>query len=87
MKTDLESLDWGGGGGGGSLGLIGLLLVAVAIFSLKDCEIPRRPKRVEVAEAELLKASRTDGLEFIRIRVVSLNKCELLTSSERKHCN
>ena len=75
--TNLDNLDWGGGGGGGSLGLIGLL-TAVAIFSLKDCEIPRRPNLVELAEE--LKASLIDGLEFIRMRVVSLNKCELLTS-------
>ena len=80
--TNLDNLDWGGGGGGGSLGLIGLL-TAVAIFSLKDCEIPRRPNLVELAEE--LKASLIDGLEFIRMRVVSLNKCELLTSTERKH--
>jgi len=81
LEADLESLDWGGGGGGGSLGLIGALTAVVAlIFSLKDCEIPRRPNRVEVEEPELLKASLIDGLEFIRMRVVSLNKCELLTS-------
>ena len=58
LCTNLESLDWGGGGGGGSLGLMGALTAVVAlIFSLKDCEIPRRPNRVEVEEPELLKAS------------------------------
>ena len=39
--------------------------------------MPLRPKLVP---RELLKASLIDGLEFILIRVVSLNKCELLTS-------
>ena len=34
-----------------------LTAVVALIFSLKDCEIPRRPNRVEVEELELLKAS------------------------------
>ena len=34
-----------------------LTAVVALIFSLKDCEIPRRPNRVEVEEPELLKAS------------------------------
>ena len=68
----------GGGGGGGSLGRVGVLVSTgvkeplLPAFSLKDCEIPRLPN------LEALNASLTDGLVFIRIRVVSLKRCECL---------
>ena len=69
----------GGGGGGGSLGRVGVLVSTgvkeplLPAFSLKDCEIPRLPS------LETLNASLTDGLVvFIRIRVVSLKRCECL---------
>ena len=63
------------------MGRVGVLPPEVVIdpaFSLNDCDIPRLPNRDA-------KASFTDGLVFIRMRVVSLNKCECLAvSSERK---
>ena len=69
-----------GGGGGGSLGRVGVLPPEVVIdpaFSLNDCDIPRLPNRD-------VKASFTDGLVFIRMRVVSLNKCECFAVSSEK---
>ena len=74
LLVEVDALD-GGGGGGGSLGRVGVLVKELALppaFSLKDCEIPRLPN------LEALNASLTDGLVFIRIRVVSLKRCECL---------
>ena len=63
------------------MGRVGVLPPEVVIdpaFSLNDCDIPRLPNRDA-------KASFTDGLVFIRMRVVSLNKCECFeVSSEKK---
>ncbi len=81
FEADLDSLEevevgvgvplsFGGGGGGGSLGRIG----APPALSLNDCEMPLRPR------PEFLKASFTDGLEIMRILVVSLNRYGLLLS-------
>ena len=73
---NINSLWDGGGGGGGSLGRVGVVRSKdplLPAFSLKDCEIPRLPN------LEALNASLTDGLVvFIRIRVVSLKRCEFL---------
>ena len=84
LLVEVDALD-GGGGGGGSLGRLGVLVKELALppaFSLKDCEIPRLPS------LETLNASLTDGLVvFIRIRVVSLKRCECfapLTSSGKQ---
>ena len=73
LLVEVDALD-GGGGGGGSLGRVGVLVSTgvkeplLPAFSLKDCEIPRLPN------LEALNASLTDGLVFIRIRVVSLKR-------------